>query len=68
VLAHRLGLVPLNIDPSLLEWKGSEDAASESNTVVLRLKAACRRGARGAMENDKGEGGWGLGLGMMVAL
>lgn len=53
VLAHRLGLVPLNIDPSLLEWKGSEDAASASNTVVLRLKVACRRGARGAMENDK---------------
>ncbi|GBF95019.1 DNA-directed RNA polymerase I and III subunit [Raphidocelis subcapitata] len=52
VLAHRLGLVPLNVDPALLEPKGAEDAASERNTVVLRLRVACRRESDGAVVND----------------
>lgn len=55
VLAHRLGLVPLNVDPSVLDWRGADDAPGESNTVVLKLKVACRRDARGAMVNDAGE-------------
>ncbi|KAI8469325.1 MAG: insert subdomain of RNA polymerase alpha subunit [Monoraphidium minutum] len=52
VLAHRLGLVPLNVDPSLLEWRGAEDPASEANTLVLRLRVKCVRGADGGMVND----------------
>jgi hypothetical protein len=65
VLAHRLGLVPLNVDPGLLEWKGPEDAASEANTVVLRLKVACERDESGAMVHESGgcrapgSAGWG---------
>lgn len=48
VLAHRLGLVPLGVDPRLLDFRAEGDAAGERNTVVLRLKLACRRGADGA--------------------
>jgi hypothetical protein len=55
VLAHRLGLVPLNVDPDLLEFKGPEDAAGERNTVVLRLRARCARGPKGEMVGDQGE-------------
>ena len=54
VLAHRLGMVPLNVDPSLLEWRGPEDAASEANTLVLRLRVRCYRDASGAMVHDGG--------------
>uniref|UniRef100_A0A7S1T811 DNA-directed RNA polymerases I and III subunit RPAC1 n=1 Tax=Tetraselmis chuii TaxID=63592 RepID=A0A7S1T811_9CHLO len=43
VLAHRLGMVPLRIDPNLFEFKSAEEAPSEKNTVVLRLDVQCRR-------------------------
>lgn len=46
VLAHRLGLVPLAVDPRLLEPRGQGDPAHERNTVVLKLDASCRRDAR----------------------
>ncbi|KAF8057238.1 LAF3 [Scenedesmus sp. PABB004] len=54
VLSHRLGLVPLAIDPTRLEWRADGDgAANESNTVVFRLNVACRRAADGSVLNDK---------------
>ncbi|KAK9868086.1 hypothetical protein WJX84_006631 [Apatococcus fuscideae] len=43
MLAHRLGLVPLQVDPNLFEWKQGEDVASERNTIVMGLNIACRR-------------------------
>lgn len=43
VFAHRLGLVPLKIDPALLEFKTSEEAPSEKNTVVFKLDVTCKR-------------------------
>jgi DNA-directed RNA polymerases I and III subunit RPAC1 len=46
VLAHRLGLVPLAVDPTALEPRGAGDAAHERNTVVLKLDVSCRRDAR----------------------
>jgi DNA-directed RNA polymerase I and III subunit RPAC1 len=55
VLAHRLGLVPINVDPALLEWRGAEDAASEANTVVLRLNVRCSKDAAGGVVNESGE-------------
>lgn len=33
MLAHRLGMVPLKINPALLEFKSPEEAASEKNTI-----------------------------------
>jgi len=53
VLAHRLGLVPLAVDPRLFEYRGDGDAASESNTVVLRLAVRCSRAADGSLRNDR---------------
>lgn len=53
VLSHRLGLVPLKVDPRLFQYKAKEDAPSEQNTIVLKLKVECRRLPNGAMENDK---------------
>ncbi|KAG9317116.1 DNA-directed RNA polymerase [Chiua virens] len=44
VLAHRLGLVPLNVDPAFLEFKNTpNDQATDRNTLVFRLKATCER-------------------------
>ncbi|CCM06067.1 uncharacterized protein FIBRA_08314 [Fibroporia radiculosa] len=39
VLAHRLGLVPLNVDPSLFDYR--EDVPTDRNTLVFRLNVAC---------------------------
>jgi len=52
VLAHRLGLVPLAVDPRLLEYRAEGDAANESNTLVLRLRLKCTRGNDGQPKND----------------
>jgi hypothetical protein len=56
VLSHRLGLVPLAINPDKLAWRSVEDPVNESNTVVFKLDITCRRDADGSMVNDKG--GW----------
>ncbi|KAK9836093.1 hypothetical protein WJX81_000618 [Elliptochloris bilobata] len=45
VLAHRLGLVPLNLDPDLFQDKAEGEAASEMNTVVFKLVMACEPNA-----------------------
>ncbi len=50
VLAHRLGLIPIKVDPRLFQPKLAEEAANELNTVVLKLRADCRRVA-GNVEN-----------------
>lgn len=42
VLSHRLGLVPLAVDPSKLTFK-LDDEANDQNTVVFNLKAECRK-------------------------
>ncbi len=49
VLLHRLGLVPLNVDPRLFDEYGcdvNEDgspAATDRNTLVFKLDVACGR-------------------------
>jgi DNA-directed RNA polymerase I and III subunit RPAC1 len=53
VLAHRLGLVPIAVDPRLFEYRGDGDAASESNTVVLRLAVRCSRAPDGQLVADR---------------
>jgi DNA-directed RNA polymerase I and III subunit RPAC1 len=40
VLAHRLGLVPLLVDPDRLEFK--ETQSTELNTLVFELKVECK--------------------------
>lgn len=41
VLAHRLGLVPINIDPRMMEWKGEDEGLDEGNTVLFNLDVTC---------------------------
>ena len=43
VLAHRLGLVPINADPRKLAYCGLQDSATEQNTVVFKLLVECTR-------------------------
>lgn len=52
VLAHRLGLVPLLVDPQLFVYKREDDAVSERNTIVLKLKVKCRNLEEGGVENE----------------
>mmetsp|Transcript_35311 Transcript_35311/g.89376 ORF Transcript_35311/g.89376 Transcript_35311/m.89376 type:complete len:360 (-) Transcript_35311:414-1493(-) len=53
VFAHRLGMVPLRVDPAKLEPKVAEEAPGEKNTLVFRLDVTCRRDKDGNIENDK---------------
>jgi DNA-directed RNA polymerases I and III subunit RPAC1 len=55
VLAHRLGLVPIAVDPRLFEYRGKDDPATDRNTIVFKLKVECRRLANGSVENEKVE-------------
>ncbi|KAI9141253.1 DNA-directed RNA polymerase [Paraphysoderma sedebokerense] len=50
VLAHRLGLVPIQADPTKFQLKGQEDAATDMNTIVFRLKIRCDKNPK-APEN-----------------
>lgn len=60
MFAHRLGMVPLAIDPQSMEPRAKEDAASEVNTVVLKLSKTCTTG-----EGSDAKGRWrGEGVGV----
>jgi hypothetical protein len=56
VFAHRLGMVPLRVDPALLEAKVAEEAPGEKNTLVFKLDVTCKRQGD-TIINEKGEGG-----------
>lgn len=43
VLAHRLGLIPIKVDPRLFDYKSENDLANEKNTVVFKLNVVCTR-------------------------
>eukprot|EP00927_Polykrikos_kofoidii_P072517 TRINITY_DN68621_c0_g1_i1.p1 TRINITY_DN68621_c0_g1~~TRINITY_DN68621_c0_g1_i1.p1 ORF type:complete len:361 (-),score=67.97 TRINITY_DN68621_c0_g1_i1:65-1147(-) len=40
-LAHRLGLVPIVMEPELLEWKPADSDFTEDNSVQFSLHKAC---------------------------
>ncbi|XP_074320115.1 uncharacterized protein LOC141656924 [Silene latifolia] len=46
VLAHRLGLIPLKVDPRLFSYKSEKDEPNEKNTIVFGLHARCKRGGQ----------------------
>lgn len=48
VLAHRLGLVPIMVDPDRVEFKNPGDEATEENTLVFTLTVKCERNKRAA--------------------
>nr|CAD1839330.1 unnamed protein product [Ananas comosus var. bracteatus] len=43
VLAHRLGLIPLDADPRQFEYFSENDVPNERNTIVYELKVSCKR-------------------------
>lgn len=53
VLSHRLGMVPLAADCRRFDWRGAEEAPSERNTIVFRLRAKCYRRPDGSVVNDR---------------
>ena len=53
VLAHRLGLVPLNVDARLFEPMEEGDEATDRNTVVFQMKVTCGKGpAKGSRKGE----------------
>jgi len=52
VLSHRMGLIPLNVDPRLFDEYGFDvdeegnPAATDRNTIVFRLNVTCGRNAK----------------------
>ncbi|KAF8971177.1 DNA-directed RNA polymerase [Flammula alnicola] len=56
ILAHRLGLVPLNIDPSLLEMKKDiNDTSTDRDTVVFKVDMTCERNPKAPKGSIKPE-------------
>ncbi|KAM7280453.1 hypothetical protein ACFE04_007587 [Oxalis oulophora] len=45
VLAHRLGLIPIEVDPRLFEYLSENDKPNEKNTIVFKLHVKCKRGS-----------------------
>ncbi|CAA0815398.1 RNA polymerase I subunit 43 [Striga hermonthica] len=43
VLAHRLGLIPLKVDPRLFNYKSETDEPNEKNTIVFKLHVRCEK-------------------------
>ncbi|KAI0242828.1 DNA-directed RNA polymerases I and III subunit RPAC1 [Lamellibrachia satsuma] len=44
VLAHRLGLIPIKVDPRLFEYRTEDDTDGTSeDTIVLELKVRCKK-------------------------
>lgn len=54
VLAHRLGLVPIQIDPDRIVYKNAGDEATEDNTLVFTLNVQCSR-VPGVARNETDE-------------
>ncbi|CAN4106661.1 unnamed protein product [Withania somnifera] len=45
VLAHRLGLIPIKVDPRLFEYMSENDVPNEKNTIVFKLHVRCKKGS-----------------------
>jgi DNA-directed RNA polymerase I and III subunit RPAC1 len=43
VLAHRLGLVPIKVDPTQFDFRTDDEPPTDLNTVVLTLLAQCSK-------------------------
>ena len=42
VLAHRLGMIPLRVDPRQFEFKKKADPKTDRNTVVMKMDVTCQ--------------------------
>lgn len=57
VLAHRLGLVPLNVDARLFDPMEEGDDATDRNTVVFQMKVTCSKNPAKKGNKDADESG-----------
>ena len=56
VLAHRLGLVPLQVDPRLFDYVEDNDGVpNQKNTLVFTLDIACTRNAKAPASAEASE-------------
>ncbi|XP_020247739.1 DNA-directed RNA polymerases I and III subunit RPAC1 [Asparagus officinalis] len=54
VLAHRLGLIPLAVDPRLFDDLSENDVPNERNTLVFKLEVSCEKGGpRRTVKSDQ---------------
>lgn len=53
VLAHRIGLIPLNVDPRLFEDLDDPDEATDLNTVVFKLQVSCETQQNSRLQKGK---------------
>ncbi|XP_068088664.1 DNA-directed RNA polymerases I and III subunit RPAC1 [Hyperolius riggenbachi] len=53
ILAHRLGLIPIRVDPRLFEYRSSGDAEStEIDTLQFELNVKCSRNPRASKDSS----------------
>ncbi|KAI8324011.1 hypothetical protein GQ54DRAFT_302964 [Martensiomyces pterosporus] len=50
VLAHRLGLIPINADPHDFQWKRPDETPTDQNTIVFRLDVECEENRSAAAD------------------
>lgn len=43
VLSHRMGLVPLRVDPDRIDFRAKDESPTDRNTLVFKLDVACER-------------------------
>jgi DNA-directed RNA polymerase I and III subunit RPAC1 len=54
VLSHRLGLVPIDVDPRLFDdFLGDDDEPTDRNTIVFRLGVQCGRSKKEDAKTEK---------------
>ncbi|XP_051145215.1 uncharacterized protein LOC127261083 [Andrographis paniculata] len=54
VLSHRLGLVPLKVDPRVFNYMSENDEPTEKNTIVFKLHVSCeKKGPRIKVKSDE---------------
>lgn len=53
VLCHRLGLIPINVDPRGFLFKKENDDDNENNCIKFRLHAKCERKPKYANADQK---------------
>nr|GMC53409.1 DNA-directed RNA polymerases I and III subunit rpac1 isoform X1 [Ipomoea batatas] len=58
VLAHRLGLIPLKVDPRLFEYMSENDVPNEKNTIVFSLHARCEKAKKERISVKSSELKW----------
>lgn len=58
VLSHRLGLIPLKVDPRLFEYMSENDIPNEKNTIVFSLHVRCEKGKMGRISVKSGDLKW----------